>query len=154
MKPQMMIRKNRTVGAAVLTACLLAGPAGAAGTAAPAPAPQTASEKKIDDQASLPVAEARKLMAEHKDLQLIDVRAPQEFAQGYLEGSQNIPFIDLMEGRHALPKDKPLLLICSIGGRSFAAVQLLQEKGYTQVYNLDGGIQAWRRASLPVTTPH
>jgi len=93
------------------------------------------------------VAEARKLMAEHKDLLLIDVRAPQEFAQGYLEGSQNIPFIDLMEGRHALPKDKPLLLICSIGGRSFAAVQLLQEKGTP-------GLQprrrhpAWRRASL------
>ena len=144
--------KSRIVGTAAIVACLLAAPAGAAGPGTAAP--QAASEKKIDDKASLPVAEARKLMAEHKDLLLIDVRAPQEFAQGYLEGSQNIPFIDLMEGRHALPKDKPLLLICSIGGRSFAAVQLLQEKGYTQVYNLDGGIQAWRRASLPVTTPH
>lgn len=145
----MSIDTTRTVGAAILTACLLAGPAGAASPAAPPPA---ASQKKIDDKASLLVAEAKKLMAERKDLLLVDVRAPQEFAQGSIAGSQNIPFIDLMEGRHSLPKDKPLLLICSIGGRSFAAVQLLQEKGYTQVYNLDGGIQAWRRASLPVQT--
>ncbi|HEY5998556.1 MAG TPA: rhodanese-like domain-containing protein [bacterium] len=144
------IDRNRTLGAALLAACLLAGAAGAAGAAeAPAPA---ASQKMIDDKASLPVAEARKLMADHKDLLLVDVRAPQEYAQGYIEGSRNIPFIDIMEGRHSLPKDAPILLICSIGGRSFAAVQLLQEKGYTQVYNLDGGINAWRRATQPLKT--
>jgi len=146
----MSITVIRTVGAAVLAAFLVAGAAGAAGPQASAP--QTASQKKIDDPASILVAEARKLMAERKDLLLIDVRIPQEFSQGYIAGSQNMPFIEIMEGRHTLPKDKPLLLICSIGGRSFAAVQLLQEKGYTQVYNLDGGIQAWRHASLPLKT--
>ena len=151
----MSTNKSRTVGAAVLAACLVAGwtgPAAAAGPQAPAAAPPAAGLKKIDDKASLLLADVKKLMAERKDLLLIDVRVPQEFDQGYIEGSRNVPFIDLMEGRHALPKDKPLLLICSIGGRSFAAVQLLQEKGYTQVYNLDGGIQAWRRASLPLKT--
>lgn len=145
------INKTPTVGAAVLAACLLAGVAVPAGAQAPATAP-AASQKIIDDPASLPVAAARKLVAERGDVVLVDVRAPQEFAQGYVEGSRNVPFIDLMEGRHALPKDKPILLICSIGGRSFAAVQLLQEKGYTQVYNLDGGINAWRRATLPLKT--
>lgn len=148
MKPN----KTLTAGAAILAAALLAGAAGAADPAAPAPAPQAAAQKKIDDKASIVVAEARKLMASRKDLLLVDIRSPQEFIQGSIAGSQNIPFIDIMEGRHNLPKDKPLLLICSIGGRSFAAVQLLQEKGYTEVYNLDGGLQAWSRASLPLAT--
>ena len=146
----MKLNTSRIAGPAILAAIFLAGGAGAAGAATPTAAPPAASQKKIDDKASITVTEARKLMAAHKDLLLIDVRSPQEFGQGFIAGSQNIPFIDLMEGRHNLPKDKPVLLICSIGGRSFAAVQLLQEKGYTQVYNLDGGLQAWRRASLPV----
>ena len=148
----MKTTKMRTATAAVLAAVFLAGAAGAADSAAPAPAPQAAVQKKIDDKASIVVAEARRLMASRKDLLLVDIRSPQEFSQGSIAGAQNIPFIDIMEGRHQLPKDKPLLLICSIGGRSFAAVQLLQEKGYTEVYNLDGGLQAWSRASLPLQT--
>ncbi len=149
----MKLKMTRTAGAAVLAA-LVAGWPGPAGAATPASAPHAAAQKKIDDPASIPVEEARKLIAARKDLLLIDVRSPMEFSQGFIAGSKNLPFIDIMEGRHALVKDQPLLLICSIGGRSFAAVQLLQEKGYKQVYNLDGGIQAWRRASEPLqTTP-
>ena len=147
----MKMNTTRTVGAAILTAVFLAGPAGAADSAAPAP--QAAVQKKIDDKASIVVAEAKALMASRKDLLLIDVRSPQEFSQGSIAGSKNIPFIDIMEGRYTLPKDKPVLLICSIGGRSFAAVQLLQEKGYTEAFNLDGGVQAWSRAGQLLQTP-
>ena len=146
----MKLNKTRTTGAAILATVFLAGWAGAAGPAATATTPRASVQKTIDDKASLVLADARKLIADRKDLLLIDVRSPQEFSQGCIAGSQNIPFIDIMEGRHSLPKDKPVLLICSIGGRSFAAVQLLQEKGYTEVFNLDGGIKAWRRASLPL----
>ena len=148
----MKVSTSRTAGAAILAAVFLAGWAGAASTAATATTPRASVHKTIDDKASLVLADARKLMADRKDLLLIDVRSPQEFGQGFIAGSQNVPFIDIMEGRHNLPKDKPLLLICSIGGRSFAAVQLLQEKGYKEVYNLDGGIQSWSRASLPLQT--
>jgi rhodanese-related sulfurtransferase len=148
----MKLNKACTAGAAILTAVFLAGWAGAASPAT-ATTPRASAQKTIDDKASLILADARALMASRKDLLLIDVRAPQEYAQGFIAGSQNIPFIDIMEGRHNLPKDKPLLLVCSIGGRSFAAVQLLQEKGYTEVFNLDGGIKVWSRASLPLATP-
>lgn len=142
----MNVNKTRATGAAILAAVFLTGWAGAAGQAPTATTPRATAQKTIDDKASLIVADVKKLMASRKDLLLIDVRSPQEFGQGAVAGSKNIPFIDIMEGRHSLPKDKPVLLICSIGGRSFAAVQLLQEKGYTEVYNLDGGLQAWRRA--------
>jgi phage shock protein E len=149
---EMKLIKTSTAAAAILAAVFLAGWSGATGPAATTTTPRASIQKTIDDKASIVVADARKLMESRKDLLLIDVRSPQEFSQGSIAGSKNIPFIDIMEGRHSLPKDKPVLLICSIGGRSFAAVQLLQEKGYTEVYNLDGGIQAWSRASLPLQT--
>jgi rhodanese-related sulfurtransferase len=137
-----------TAGMIFLT---FAGPSQAGDTKAPpAPARKAAIEKKINDPLSLTIPEAKKLLESRKDLQLIDVRSPLEFSQVSLKGSRNVPFIDIMEGRHNLAKDKPILLVCSIGGRSFAAVQVLQEKGYQEVYNLDGGIDAWRRAGLPV----
>ncbi len=148
-----MTRATHTTVAAILGAVFLAGWAGAAEPAATATTPRASAQKTIDDKASIVLADARKLMESRKDLLLIDVRSPQEFSQGFIAGSQNIPFIDIMEGRYNLPKDKSVLLICSIGGRSFAAVQLLQEKGYTEVYNLDGGLQAWRRAALPLSMP-
>jgi rhodanese-related sulfurtransferase len=78
------------------------------------------------------------------------VRSSTEFKQGAIEGSRNIPFIDIMEGRHTLSKDAPIILVCSIGGRSYAAGQILLEKGYREVYNLDGGIDSWQKAGLPV----
>jgi rhodanese-related sulfurtransferase len=77
------------------------------------------------------------------------VRSPSEFGQGGLEGSRNIPFISILEGRHTLPRNRPILLICSIGGRSYAAAQILLERGYRKVFNLDGGLAAWQKAGLP-----
>ena len=108
-------------------------------------------EKKINDEMSLRPREAKELMDRRKDLQLIDVRSPSEFAQGSLEGSANIPFINIMEGRHTLVKDKPILIVCTIGGRSYAAEQILLEQGYREVYNLDGGLANWQKERLPVS---
>jgi len=52
-------------------------------------------------------------------------------------------------------KGKPLLLICAVGGRSFAAAQLLSRSGFKEVYNLDKGLQEWvrLRVPLPAKTP-
>jgi rhodanese-related sulfurtransferase len=116
----------------------------------PTAAAQTAAPKKIDDKISIRPEEAKKLMETKKNLLLIDVRSPAEFKQGTIKGAQNIPFIDILEGRHSLPKDRPILLICSIGGRSYAAGQILLEKGYTDVQNLDGGMADWQKARFPV----
>ena len=110
----------------------------------------TADRKKIDDKISISPLEAKQLIDREKNVQLIDVRSSSEFKQGAIEGSRNIPFIDIMEGRHTLSKDAPIILVCSIGGRSYAAGQILLEKGYRKVYNLDGGIDSWQKAGLPV----
>ena len=127
-------------GAVLLSGPVFAGEA-TAGTASP-------QVKKIDDDRSLMPLEAKKLMDERKDLLLIDVRSSQEFSEGSLEGARHIPFIDIIERRHSIPKRTPIILICTIGGRSFAAAQILLENGYRDVYSLDGGLVAWNKARL------
>ena len=115
---------------------------GYAGTAAAAN-----EEKKF---ASIEPMEAKELIETTADLQLIDVRSVQEYQQGALPGSTLIPFWEIMKGEHSLPKDKPILLVCAVGGRSLAVGQYLSMKGYQEVYNLSGGLSAWAKQGVPL----
>ncbi|MBU0484571.1 MAG: rhodanese-like domain-containing protein [Proteobacteria bacterium] len=94
--------------------------------------------------------EAQKLIASRKDLLLIDVRNPEELREGFIEGSQLVPFWNIAKGQVTLPSDRPILLICAIGGRSLGIGQLLSGKGYPEIYNLKGGISAWKNEGLPL----
>lgn len=93
------------------------------------------------------------MIAQSKNLLLIDVRGPEELKEGFITGSQLVPFWDIAKGRKTLPADRPLLLICAVGGRSYAVGQYLYQKGYPEVYNLQGGIDNWKRAGLPLQYP-
>ena len=75
---------------------------------------------------------------------LLDVRTPQEYAQGHIPGSKNIPLQTLHDAKAAV-KDKgtPLYVYCQSGARSSQAASLLKQMGYTNVTNI-GGIAAWR----------
>jgi|EPASupsiteSAE347_1022098.scaffolds.fasta_scaffold20305_2 rhodanese-related sulfurtransferase len=99
---------------------------------------------------SLSPREAKSLIEARKDLVLVDVRSPEELREGSIPNSQLIPFGELAQGRMTLPTGKPLLLICAVGGRSYAVGQYFSGKGYGEIYNLDGGISAWKAAGLPL----
>jgi len=99
---------------------------------------------------SLSPQEAKALIENRKDLVLVDVRSPQELSGGSIAGSQLMPFGELAQGRMTLPAGKPLLLICAVGGRSYAVGQYFSGKGYGEIYNLTGGISAWKAAGLPL----
>lgn len=90
------------------------------------------------------------LIKQKQDLVIIDVRSPEELKEGKIENSTLIPFFDIMRGNYTIPQDRPLLLICAVGGRSYAAMQILAQKGYKEIYNLQGGIAAWKQAQLPL----
>jgi rhodanese-related sulfurtransferase len=94
--------------------------------------------------------EAKKLIETRTDLLLVDVRSPEEFQGGSLPGAHLIPFWDFTRGRYDLPKDQPILLICAVGGRSLACGQMLAAKGYREVYNLKGGLEAWAEQRVPL----
>ncbi|MDH5298353.1 MAG: rhodanese-like domain-containing protein [Desulfobulbaceae bacterium] len=94
--------------------------------------------------------EAKQLINTKKGLVMIDVRTQQELVNGYIQGSHLVPLWPVMQGQLNLPKDTPLLVICAVGGRSYAAGQALVQWGFREVYNLKGGIDAWKMAGLPL----
>lgn len=85
--------------------------------------------------------EARKLVAE--GARLVDVRTPEEFDAGHIEGAVNIP-LSQVEKRLAEfgPKDKPVVVYCRSGSRSASAARTLKASGYLQVQDL-GGMSRW-----------
>ncbi len=112
--------------------------------------PNAAAPAQANVFASIPPAQTMELIKQKKDLLIIDVRSPEELREGRIENSILIPFWDIMKGNFNIPQNRPLLLICAVGGRSYAAMQILSQKGYTEIYNLQGGIAAWKQANLPL----
>jgi rhodanese-related sulfurtransferase len=78
--------------------------------------------------------------------QLIDVRTSREFSNGFIEGAKNIDYNgDSFEKQmKKLDKTKPVLVYCAAGGRSENAAELLQEWGFNEVYDLEGGYNGWK----------
>jgi len=111
---------------------------GPAGSAAPAAVKQ------------LSASAAKAFLAQHPEALLLDVRNPSEWNDdlGHIEGAKLIPLPELA-GRLAEIEDyknKPVVAVCRVGGRSQGAAELLSRSGFTDVANLEGGMSAWRSA--------
>jgi adenylyltransferase/sulfurtransferase len=78
---------------------------------------------------------------------LIDVREPSERAQSRIEGAELIPLRQLQSHVKRLPKDRPIVVHCAVGGRSAIAVAMLKVQGF-DARNLKGGIRAWKRKDV------
>ena len=81
-----------------------------------------------------------------KDVQLIDVRTPEEFDSGNIDGAVNYNIINrkaFLKQIENLDKDKPVYLYCKMGGRSNRAARLLKREGFTQIFDFSGGYNAW-----------
>jgi rhodanese-related sulfurtransferase len=99
---------------------------------------------------SISVTEVHKLIQQKTELSLIDVRTPQERKQMRIAGSQLVPVGDVIRGKASFPPEKPIILVCAVGGRSYIAGKALASYGYSRIYNMEGGIEAWHRAGLPL----
>ena len=83
---------------------------------------------------------------------ILDVRDATEFASGHIQGAKNIPLAEL-EGRMkelVKFKDKPVLVHCQKGMRAKSACAILIAQQFTQLNNLEGGLNAWVEAKLPL----
>lgn len=89
--------------------------------------------------------EAQELLTESPDMLLLDVRTPEEFAEGHIEGARNLNFFDsdFREQLDKLDKEEPIFIYCRSGNRSGKAGKIMQELGFEQVYDLEGGYMAW-----------
>uniref|UniRef100_UPI004047C264 rhodanese-like domain-containing protein n=1 Tax=Algoriphagus sp. TaxID=1872435 RepID=UPI004047C264 len=83
---------------------------------------------------------------------VIDVRTQGEIAQGKIEGAVELDYYrgDFMDQVSQISKDQEVYLYCAVGARSEEAARMLIQQGYTRVYHLQGGIQAWYQEGLPV----
>ncbi len=79
-------------------------------------------------------------------IQLIDVRTPKEFNEGYINTAKNIDFYTptFKDAINKLDKSKPVFIYCRSGRRSGKSVSTFLEAGFTKIYNLDGGFLNWK----------
>ena len=79
-------------------------------------------------------------------VQLIDVRTPEEYAEGYIEGAINIDFRDenFEELIAKVDKSKPVAVYCGRGGRSGKCSAYMKKAGFKKIYDLNGGITEWK----------
>jgi len=80
---------------------------------------------------------------------LVDVRDPWEFDLCRIAGSENIPMAELMGRLDALGKEDPIVVICHHGARSQQVAAYLDSLGYSNIMNLEGGVDAWSRVVDP-----
>ena len=101
--------------------------------------------------AQLGTLEATRLMNQGTTL-VLDVRDGEEFAAGHLPRARHIPLKELGKRVDEIAKfkNKPVLVTCKNGTRAGAACRLLKQSGFANVYQLRGGLAAWRQASLPL----
>ena len=100
------------------------------------------------EQVVLSPTEFQSKLKETPDAILLDVRRPEEIAVERLENSQSIVFDDSFETKLEDLEQKPLFVYCASGKRSAKAASILRGKGYKNVYELEGGLGAWKEAGL------
>lgn len=88
------------------------------------------------------VIEFNKIMQSEDEFFLLDVRTEGEYAFANIKG-ENIPLDTLQDKVGDLPKDRPIYCLCHHGVRSAHAANFLIHSGFEDVYNIDGGIDAW-----------
>ncbi|PCH96189.1 MAG: hypothetical protein COB85_03825 [Bacteroidetes bacterium] len=100
------------------------------------------------------VAAFKAFVAEGKGL-ILDVRTADEVNEGYIKGAKNIDFFsDEFETEiKKLSTDQPIYVYCRSGGRSGNAAGNMKDWGFKEVYNLDGGINAWKKEGLELVKP-
>jgi rhodanese-related sulfurtransferase len=88
----------------------------------------------------------------HKNALVLDVRENDEYKAGHVLHSMLIPLGKLKQRLGELEKyrDQPIVVICRSGNRSGLACAVLGKQGFTQAYNLAGGVMAWQKANLPL----
>ncbi len=109
-------------------------------------------QEKIGAFQDLEVEKFAKKIETLQDIQILDVRTPEEWSKGTIKDAILINFYD--ENFQAqiaeLDKKQPVFVYCASGGRSMKTLYKMKEMGFKEIYNLNGGISAWKQADKPL----
>lgn len=113
----------------------------------------TKSNNSNADQGSISLISPADLNSVNKDIMLIDVRTPQEFASGHLENAVNMNYFDsdFNAQLKTLDKNKAVYLYCMSGKRSANAAEKLEDMGFVKIYDLEGGTLNWQAKGLTLS---
>lgn len=83
---------------------------------------------------------------------ILDIREPAEFVKSHIENAINIPLDKFEEKISSIEKHKnqPIIVICQTGGRSVTGCKNLVKAGFSEIYNMNGGMQSWEDHKLPI----
>ena len=89
-----------------------------------------------------------------EDVTVLDVREADEWETGHIPGAKHIPrgFLEYKAADELPDKDARIVVHCALGGRGALAARSLQEMGYTNVANMEGGVNAWKEKGYEVTS--
>ncbi len=119
-----------------------------AAATAGAPAPAAVAVALMSQEALL------EHLSRHPDhLFVLDVRTPQEYAEGHVPGAVNVPYDQLASRLAEVPKDKDVVLYCKSGRRAGIAADVLAANGYTRLSHLEGDMPAWAAKGHAVEKP-
>lgn len=130
-----------------------AAPAATPQPAAPAAAraPQPATPVATSPLAPMTQEQLLTHLREHPDhLFVLDVRTPQEYAEGHVPGAVNVPHDQVAARLAEIPRDKDVVLYCRSGRRAQAAADVLATHGYKRMTHLEGDMPAWIERGRPV----
>jgi rhodanese-related sulfurtransferase len=143
------------IAGAIYVACSALAVAGTE-PAAPAAAARPAATAAPAATVAAPMSQEALLQhqSQHPDhLLVLDVRTPQEYAEGHVPGAVNVPFDQLASRLAEVPKDKDLVLYCKSGRRAGIAADTLAANGYTRLSHLEGDMNAWVEKGRPIAKP-
>ena len=97
---------------------------------------------------------ATRLMNNHDDALVLDVRESSDYSKGHIKNAKHMPLTSFKEHVDDIAKHKeaPVLAYCNSGSSSARACRMLQKAGFSNVHNITGGINSWTEAKLPITT--
>lgn len=91
-------------------------------------------------------------MMNHQNGLVVDIRPLATYQNGHIADSRNLPLADFATKAADLPKNRPLILACDRGQSAISAATKLRRLGFNDVVVLQGGINAWAQAGLPLST--
>lgn len=105
---------------------------------------------RMQNSASLAPQEAIQLM--NQGATVLDVRTPEAYAEGHINGARHFDSDQILKAAETLKryKERPLIIVCDRGTVAPAATRTLTAQGFTKVFNLRGGLAAWRAQNLPL----
>lgn len=135
----------------ILTACGGGEPAADAVDGAPA---ETVEAPAVNGISTVSATDAAAILeAPPENLVVLDVRTPEEFAEGHLDGAVLVDFYDadFADQLAEFDPEVPYLVYCRSGNRSGQTLGIMEQLGFSSAVDVDGGIVAWAGAGLPVT---